>query len=276
MNKKYEKTIKKHNNYKLNRELKELQKLEKDIEKNMNELHEEIEEELFELNNKTGEWDYIELNKYNRLKKTQKNIKEKIKESKNKELKIILAFLVHNGLKTEEEILELIGEEKEEKNMNKKKIEELLEYPWSGLNIYERHKKNTDNLQIKVKEAVNIATIADNATVKMATKNVKKEVEKAGRAAFTLADTENTHMNYEVTKEIIEMVEVERVRLLYNAILDERTCWECEAMDGKIFKVGEEPKIPQHPDCRCSYTPITDTVWIMKEHTTAIIDNMPM
>ncbi len=36
-----------------------------------------------------------------------------------------------------------------------------------------------------------------------------------------------------------------------------RTCPECEELNGKVFSINEYPEIPLHPMCRCTLTPIT-------------------
>lgn len=268
MKQEQKKIIDKHNQWKIKRELKELKKLEQEIMKNMEELNKEIEEDLHELNNKANEWSYIELNKYKRLEKTHRNIKEKIKDRKSKELEIILAFLIANGLRTRDEIGELVGINKEKiRKIGKRKINEIIKYPWSGLSIYERHERATRNLQLKIKEKINASIVTEGGNVRTAIKSVKNEITKAGNAAFRLADTENTHLNYEITKEVIEMVEVERIRYVYNAILDSHTCSDCSKNDGKIYEIGKEPQLPAHVNCRCFYTPIVDTVWVMKTNS---------
>ena len=49
---------------------------------------------------------------------------------------------------------------------------------------------------------------------------------------------------------------IERVRFL--AALSERTCPECEILNGQIFNINEaEGMIPVHPRCRCSWLSVT-------------------
>lgn len=59
-----------------------------------------------------------------------------------------------------------------------------------------------------------------------------------------------------------------------SAILDQRTCQQCAALDGMIFwynkppqgytdrnrPISEQPRLPLHPNCRCVYVPIIDTI----------------
>jgi len=37
-----------------------------------------------------------------------------------------------------------------------------------------------------------------------------------------------------------------------------RTCPQCESLDGQIYNIGEQPEIPLHPLCRCTYVPISE------------------
>lgn len=60
----------------------------------------------------------------------------------------------------------------------------------------------------------------------------------------------------------------------FSAILDQRTCQQCAALDGMIFwyekppqgyddrnrPISEQPRLPLHPNCRCVYVPILDTI----------------
>lgn len=42
---------------------------------------------------------------------------------------------------------------------------------------------------------------------------------------------------------------------------DDRVCFECNRMAGKVFKIAEaHGMIPLHPNCRCTWLPINDTL----------------
>lgn len=48
-------------------------------------------------------------------------------------------------------------------------------------------------------------------------------------------------------------------RVLSLSVIDgtlSRTCQYCRADNGKVFKRGEEPTLPRHPNCRCVYIPV--------------------
>ncbi len=42
------------------------------------------------------------------------------------------------------------------------------------------------------------------------------------------------------------------------ASIGARTCPECEALNGQIFKIGEHPSIPLHTNCRCTLAPFVE------------------
>jgi len=42
------------------------------------------------------------------------------------------------------------------------------------------------------------------------------------------------------------------------ASVSDRTCPECEALNGQIFEIYNHPEIPLHPNCRCTLSPISE------------------
>lgn len=46
----------------------------------------------------------------------------------------------------------------------------------------------------------------------------------------------------------------------FTATLDTRTCPICGNEDGTVYEVGEGPRLPLHPNCRCKYAPVTKSV----------------
>lgn len=249
---KYEEQLKEHNKYKLWREVEALKTMEKNIKENMDELYKEIETIIYKTNSKITKWDKEELNKYNRLEKMNEEIEEKVEESKKKEYRIILSFLVAGAIATNGEIDNIL--KKKKKKMTKSKATEIVKDNWSGLTLLERHKKNALATTLKIKEVVNNSIINEKTNMKKIMKKIKAEVTKSKDVATILADAENTSLNYRIVKE--KMKKEKEAMLLYNAILDKKTCDKCASLDGNIYKIGQEPKLPIHPNCRCAYTPI--------------------
>ena len=55
----------------------------------------------------------------------------------------------------------------------------------------------------------------------------------------------NKTIKKEYKKEGVELVK-------WNAVLDGRTCSECESLNNKIFEINTNIEPPVHPNCRCS------------------------
>lgn len=49
-------------------------------------------------------------------------------------------------------------------------------------------------------------------------------------------------------------------RVEWVASFGDRTCPDCEALNGKIYEIGARPDIPLHAMCRCTLAPITELV----------------
>ena len=47
-------------------------------------------------------------------------------------------------------------------------------------------------------------------------------------------------------------------KIKWVASFGDRTCPECEALNGQIYDIGEQEEMPLHPMCRCTYSPVVD------------------
>lgn len=84
---------------------------------------------------------------------------------------------------------------------------------------------------------------------------IREAVDGIGRArAETMARTETLFAINQGTVIRYGQAGVKEVRFL--AGLDERVCEECESLHGEIFPIGEEPTLPLHPNCRCTWVPV--------------------
>lgn len=71
----------------------------------------------------------------------------------------------------------------------------------------------------------------------------RREVEAVVRTSMTQAATTAREAFFEQNADIVE-------ELRWTAVLDSRTSVICASLDGKVFKVGEGPRPPAHPNCR--------------------------
>ena len=94
--------------------------------------------------------------------------------------------------------------------------------------------------------------------VPMLTARIMDRCDKIGRTrAETMARTETMYaVNQGAT---IRYAQAGITKVKFLAGLDERACDECEGYHGEVFDIGDEPSLPIHPRCRCTYSPVVET-----------------
>ncbi len=73
------------------------------------------------------------------------------------------------------------------------------------------------------------------------------------RTTVNGTQNESKRMLYNANSDIIDKVQ-------YSATLDGRTSAVCSSRDGNIYKLGSEPPLPAHINCRSTYVPIIDGI----------------
>lgn len=91
-------------------------------------------------------------------------------------------------------------------------------------------------------------------TVNLLTRRIKEVSDFGKNRSVLIARTETMRAVNSAAKDRYERNGVEKVEWL--AAWDDRTCPECESLNGKIFNLGEAPDLPVHPACRCTLAPI--------------------
>jgi len=78
----------------------------------------------------------------------------------------------------------------------------------------------------------------------------------ADKRAIGIVRTEVTRM---ANKGAIEYYKKNKIKQIkWVASFGERTCEQCEALDGIIYEIGAQPEIPLHPMCRCTLSPVVE------------------
>ena len=153
------------------------------------------------------------------------NILKRVKIDEFQELSAITEKDVENGLLTEEQVnrLRLIMKNAFRKNQTMRQISTEIK----------------DNLSLKDRITENGATIPANSRPDMISRT-----ETIRLANLGLIDTYKQN-------------NVNKVRWL--AALSDRTCEQCESMNGQVFEINEAPMptVDTHPMCRCSLLSIT-------------------
>lgn len=88
------------------------------------------------------------------------------------------------------------------------------------------------------------------------TDRINKGIDTARYNAERVARTETKRVTYCAHDDVYKDTGVEELKYRCANGGDSRTCQYCRADNGKVFKRGEEPTLPRHPNCRCVYIPV--------------------
>lgn len=88
-------------------------------------------------------------------------------------------------------------------------------------------------------------------TINQLTRRVKDATDFSRNKAITIARTETLRAGNAAAVERYASRGIEQLE--YVAALDDRVCEECESLHGNIYDVGDQPDLPIHPNCRCTY-----------------------
>lgn len=135
-------------------------------------------------------------------------------------------------------------------NYKNKDVEEIIKHHYKGNHfsnrVWDNEKEVNTEMYNLMKKFID-GKINVNEIKKVIDKKYSKSIHNTKR----LVDTEVARCSNEAFTKFCEEVGVEE--LLYNSVLENNTCDSCRQYDGKVFKFGKEPKIPQHPSCKCFY-----------------------
>jgi SPP1 gp7 family putative phage head morphogenesis protein len=117
-----------------------------------------------------------------------------------------------------------------------KMVQEVLSYPWSGIQYSERIWNNSQRLGITLQETLTNGIIkGDNIGVM--TKNIKDKFNTSYYNSERLVRTETGHFHEEATHSSYVESNVEKYQIL--ATLDTRTSKICREQDGKVYNMKD-------------------------------------
>lgn len=140
--------------------------------------------------------------------------------------------------------------------LNPRLIQDTLDYPWSGAMFSDRLWLDKDrlgrNLRIGLTQSMILGEDMDRIADRIAA-----NLDTSKYNAMRIARTETKRVTYVSQAAAFKEQHIEEVRYMAANRGDSRTCDLCKKDQGKKFKLGEEPSLPRHPNCRCWYNPIT-------------------
>lgn len=140
--------------------------------------------------------------------------------------------------------------------LNPRLIQDTLDYPWSGAMFSDRLWLDKDRLGRNLRVGLTQSMILGEDMDRIADR-VGANINTSKYNAMRVARTETKRVTYSSQAAAFEDQNVGKVRYMAaNNGGDSRTCDLCKEDHGKVYKLGEEPSLPRHPNCRCWYIPV--------------------
>ena len=139
--------------------------------------------------------------------------------------------------------------------LNPALIQKTLDYPWSGAMFSDRLWQDKERLGRNLRVGLTQSMILGEG-IPQITDRINKGIDTARYNAERVARTETKRVTYCAHDDVYKDTGVEELRYRCAKGGDSRTCQYCRADNGKVFKRGEEPTLPRHPNCRCVYIPV--------------------
>ena len=139
--------------------------------------------------------------------------------------------------------------------LNPALIQKTLDYPWSGAMFSDRLWQDKERLGRNLRVGLTQSMILGEG-IPQITDRINKGIDTARYNAERVARTETKRVTYCAHDDVYKDTGVEELRYHCANGGDSRTCQYCRADNGKVFKRGEEPTLPRHPNCRCVYIPV--------------------
>ena len=139
--------------------------------------------------------------------------------------------------------------------LNPALIQKTLDYPWSGAMFSDRLWQDKERLGRNLRVGLTQSMILGEG-IPQITDRINKGIDIARYNAERVARTETKRVTYCAHDDIYKDTGVEEIKYRCANGGDSRTCQYCRADNGKVFKRGEEPTLPRHPNCRCVYIPV--------------------
>lgn len=206
-----------------------------------------------------GDWSYANQSALTRSRGLFEQIDEQIKKLGQKESIVFTQGL--GNIYTDQFLRELYGlgqVQAVKANFNKLNptyIKATLDYPWSGAMFSDRLWNDKATLGRNLRIGLTQSMILGEG-IPQITDRINKNINTSRYNAERVARTETRRVSYVAQSEIWEQNGVKELRYRCANGGDSRTCSYCSGDNNKVFKKGEEPTLPRHPNCRCTYIPV--------------------
>lgn len=192
--------------------------------------------------------------KYDRFIKIEKQLNNRIKELEKAERNIDKGILSKSYKEAYKIVSKDLGIDFTKVPFDA--VEKAINYPWSGHMFSEIVWKNNQELAYNLKNIITKGLIEGKSYINMAN-DLNKIMKKGIDKSLAVIRTETAHIVNQATLDRYEdSGVVEKIRII--AAEDERMCDICGEQHNKEYKLGDEPILPLHTNCRCCYSPVVD------------------
>ena len=220
----------------------------------------DVAETIAKVQKAGGDWSYANQSALTRSRGLFEQIDEQIKKLGQKERLVFTQGLT--GIYTDQFLRELYGLGQVQavkvnfNALNPLMIKKTLDYPWSGAMFSDRLWNDKATLGRNLRVGLTQSMILGEG-IPQITERINKNINTSLYNAERVARTETKRVSYCAQSEIWEQNGVKELRYRCANGGDSRTCSYCSNDNNKVFKKGEEPTLPRHPNCRCTYIPVT-------------------
>lgn len=206
-----------------------------------------------------GDWSYANQSALTRSRGLFEQIDEQVKQLGIKERVLFTQGLA--GIYTDQFLRELYGlgqvqaVKADFNKLNPAMIRKTLDYPWSGAMFSDRLWNDKGTLGRNLRIGLTQSMILGEG-IPQITDRINKNINTAQYNAERVARTETKRVSYVAQCDVWEQNGVIQLRYRCANGGDSRTCSYCSGDNDKVFKKGEEPTLPRHPNCRCTYIPV--------------------
>ena len=140
--------------------------------------------------------------------------------------------------------------------LNPALVKKTIDYPWSGAMFSDRLWDDKETLGKNLRVGLTQSMILGESIPEIADR-INKNIDTSKYNAERVARTETKRVTYCAHNDAYEDMGVNELKY-YTAGMKSasKVCDTCKADEGKIFKRGEEPTLPRHPNCKCVYIPV--------------------
>ena len=141
--------------------------------------------------------------------------------------------------------------------LNPRLVQATLNYPWSGAMFSDRLWIDKERLGQNLRQGLTQSMILGEGIPKIA-KRINDKINTSQYNAERVARTETKRVCYTSQRAAWESQHINEVRYMTAGNgTGANICEVCREDHDKVFKLGEEPTLPRHPNCRCWYVPVT-------------------